>query len=627
MKDFFNVLLLTVFIANVSFGQQSTTTIHKVLKGENITQIAQNYKTTPSEIYKLNPEAQNGITENQVLNIPEKLPQPKNTITHIVAPKETLYGLATKYKVKVEAIQTTNTAALANGMQVGEELFIPEAPIQKAEAVAVKATHLVLPKESLFGIARQYNVSVEDLDKANSELLKDGLRVGQEIKIPNKKKTLDGRVRVINAETIFYVVKPKETKYSIAKQFGITVAQLESQNPEIVNGLVEGNKLAINVNEVKPTNESEELMIALAEKQVVVEKSKAKEAEIENLTDKLYVQRQINQKVLKINSLQVNLDQIDASKEGSVERLRLVLEANKNIQDVLVAKLDSLVYRMNEELYEIKNTQITNVDDSKRLEKQSYDNIAKTNELATELKKDLAENRKVYSGLMNKAEQVAVAENNIYKKKVRENQNADSKPMDDDTPRKIREMNLEKLAYEQKKRDEFANEIDEILESIDSQKKVEIKRHISKAVFYTQEARDFDDKVALVKLNRYKTKAEESQAKAGINPSPKPAVEKEIKNYVEPKLETYDNLKEVNNGFYLVVDNYKEASQRDHFVMQLIDSGELNSSFFFNVNTVSYYVYTNYYKTKEEAIEAYKQKFGEFLYGNMFVVNVESKIE
>lgn len=621
MKNFFSVAFLTVFISNTSFGQQTPTT-HKVLKGENITQIALNYKTTPSEIYKLNPEAQNGIAENQMLQIPEKLPQPKNTISHIVAPKETLYGLATKYKVKVEAIQAVNAAALANGLQIGEELFIPEPVIQKTETVGIKSTHVVQAKESLFSIARLYNVSVEDLDKANSDLLKDGLRIGQEIKIPNKKKTLDGRVRVINAETVFYTVKPKETKYSIAKQFGITVAQLESQNPEIVNGLVEGNKLAINAKEVKPANENEELMIALAEKQVVVEKSKAKDAEIEKLADKLYVQRQINQKVLKINSLQVNLDQIDASKEGSIERLKLVLEANKNIQDVLTAKLDSLVYRMNEELDQIKNTQITNIDDSKRLEKVSYDNIAKTNELALELKKDLAENRKVYSGLMNKAEQAAVAENKIYKTKVRENQNA--KAIDENTPDKIKEMRLEQLAFEQKRRDDFANQIDEILESIDNQKKIEIKRHISKAVYYTQEARDFDDKVALVKLNRYKTKAEESQAKAGVA-AQKPETPKEIKNYVEPKLETYDNLKEVNNGYYLVVDKYKEASQRDHFIMQLIDSGELNSSFFFNVNTVSYYVYNDYYKTKEEAVEAYKQKFGEFLYGNMFIVKIENQ--
>lgn len=623
MKYFFNVLLFVVCVSNISFGQKLATT-HKVLKGENITQIALAYKTTPSEIYKLNPEAQNGITENQILNIPEKLPQPKNTIVHVVAAKETLYGLATKYKVKVEDIQTINTVALANGLQIGEELYIPEAPIQKPEPfVAVKTTHLVQAGESLFGIARLYNVSVEDLDKANSELIKGGLRVGQEIKIPNKMKTLDGRVRVINDETVFHVVKPKETKYSIAKQFGITVAQLESQNPEIVNGLVEGNKLAINVKGVKPTNESEELMIALAEKQVVVEKSKAKDSQIENLADKLYVQRQINQKVLKINSLQVDLDQIDATKEGSVERLKLILEANKNIQDVLVAKLDSLVYSMNQDLEGIKNAQITNIDDSKKLEKLSYDKIAQTNELTLALKKDLAENRKVYSSLMNKAEQVAINENKIYKTKVRESQSANT--IDDSMPDKVKEMKLEQLAYEQKRRDELTDKIDEILESIDSQKKVEIQRHISKAEFYTQEARDFDDKVALVKLNRYKTKAEESKAKGGNVAPQKSAVPQEIKNYVEPKLETFDNLKEVSNGYYLVVDSYKEASQRDHFIMQLIDSGELNSSFFFNVNVISYYVYTNYYKTKEEAIAEYKQKFGQFLYGNMFIVKVENQ--
>ena len=237
----------------------------------------------------------------------------------------------------------------------------------------------------------------------------------------------------------------------------------------------------------------------------------------------------------------------------------------------------------------------------------------------------MAENRKVYTGFMNKAEQMVVAENLIYKKKVRENQSANAKPMDDATPDKIKEMTLEKLAYEQKRRDELTDQITEILESIDSQKKVEIKRHISKAVFYTQEARDFDDKVALVKLGRYKTKAEASQSKAKMNTELDSTTSKEKIKYVEPRIETCNNLKAVNNGYYLVIDSYKEASERDHFIMQLIDSGELSSSFFFNVNALVYYVYTNYYKTKEEVIEEYKQKSGQFLYDKMFIVKIENE--
>ena len=78
MKEFSRFLLFVAFVSNVSFGQQSVTK-HSVLKGETIPQIAQNYNTTASEIYRLNPGAQNGIAENQVLSIPEKLPQPKNT--------------------------------------------------------------------------------------------------------------------------------------------------------------------------------------------------------------------------------------------------------------------------------------------------------------------------------------------------------------------------------------------------------------------------------------------------------------------------------------------------------------------------------------------------------------------
>ena len=52
-----------------------------------------------------------------------------------------------------------------------------------------KTKHTVQAKESLFSIARLYNVSVEDLDKANTEIIKNGLQVGQEINVPNKKKT------------------------------------------------------------------------------------------------------------------------------------------------------------------------------------------------------------------------------------------------------------------------------------------------------------------------------------------------------------------------------------------------------------------------------------------------------
>ena len=380
----------------------------------------------------------------------------------------------------------------------------------KAETASSKNTHLVQPKESLFSIARLYNVSVEDLDKANTALLKNGLQIGQEITIPNKKKTLDGRVRVINAETVFYVVKPKETKYSIAKQFGITVEQLESQNPEIVNGLIEGNKLAINVKEVKPTNENEELMLALAEKQVVVEKSKANTKEINSLKQKLVLQEEINQKVIKVNGLLVDLKEIDNSKEGSAEKLKLVLEANKNIQEILLVKLDSLVNTMSKDLTDLKKTELVDLDESIRLQKISNENIQKTNELSQQLKKQLAENRKVYSGLMDKAERIAVEENQEYKKSIRENsktQPAEAKAV------KLTPAELKTMEMQQRVRDLNNIKLITKLDSLNNESKAELRLHISKADFYSKQARTFDDNLAKLKNQSYQNKASETQAK------------------------------------------------------------------------------------------------------------------
>ena len=635
MKYFF-VICMTTLLFNYSAFAQGKTTTHKVEKGETITQIALKYKTTPTAIYKINPDSQSGIQENQILSIPDGILQQKNNLVHIVGPKETLYGLATKYNVKIEALRNANEESLINGLKIGQELLIPKFSEQDKSAINPqisntdnsKSTHKVLPKESFFSIARLYNVSVQDLDNANSDIFKIGLQVGQNLVIPNKRKTLDGRARIINSETIFHDVQPKETKYAIAKKYGITIEQLESQNPEIVNGLIQGNKLAINVKQITPSNKNEELMIALAEKEVAEEKAKAKNLQIEDLKDKLTVQKEINQKVIKVNNLKVNLNEIDGAKEGSEERLRLVLEANKNIQDILISKLDSLVYTMNEDLSELKNTEIEDLERSKQLEAQSYESISKTSQLSLQLKKDLAENRKVYSGLMNKAQRIALEKNNEYKKKVRENSKADTAKPD----KEVAIIDIyKKMELDQARRDELNEALLKKIDSLGGEKKIELKRRISKATFYSREARNFDDKLALVRLKKYQNEAQKSQSQNTVHKKVNQLNLREIKEAVEQdtltavnrsKIQVLDNLKEVPTGYYIVLGDFIEAEDRDQFIMKLIDTGEFNSSFFFNVNILSYYVFTKFFYTEEEALYEYKQKSGQELYEKMLIVKI-----
>ncbi|MBS7321395.1 MAG: LysM peptidoglycan-binding domain-containing protein, partial [Myroides sp.] len=68
MKRIFYTLSVLLF-ANWSFGQTVTKT-HVVARGETVTQIAKKYQTTNNVLFLLNPEAVNGISENQVLKIP-----------------------------------------------------------------------------------------------------------------------------------------------------------------------------------------------------------------------------------------------------------------------------------------------------------------------------------------------------------------------------------------------------------------------------------------------------------------------------------------------------------------------------------------------------------------------------
>jgi LysM repeat protein len=177
------------------FGQNYTK--HIVLKGETITQIAQKYKVTPLDIYNLNPDAQSGVQLNSVLLIPVS-------------------------KLKSPAVSTTK---------------------------GNPKTHEVLAKETIYSISKLYTVSVEDIETANKDALKEGLKIGQMLVIPSKsvlKPAVKTTVKTLD-KIIYHEVLPKETKYAIANKYGLTVEQLEQLNPEIVLGLPIGFKLIVSV--------------------------------------------------------------------------------------------------------------------------------------------------------------------------------------------------------------------------------------------------------------------------------------------------------------------------------------------------------------------------------------------
>lgn len=270
MKYFLTFFVVLFFISFPGHTQNKVIQ-HKVEKGETINQIAQKYKVTPFDIYQLNPDAQSGLKPNSILLIPNSSAkktsnvQPKKgtaAVTHQVAPKETLYGIEKKYGVSDQALKQANPFLEKDGLQIGQILTIPSNAILKNNTPITEKVvyHYVLPKETKYSIAKQYGITIEDLERKNPEVvsnLPEGFKLLIKGKAPKSDKTVvvvEPKKEIVVTEPVKntvatnylnYVVKPKETLYSLSKLLGITQEELIALNPLLSAGVIEGMVLKV----------------------------------------------------------------------------------------------------------------------------------------------------------------------------------------------------------------------------------------------------------------------------------------------------------------------------------------------------------------------------------------------
>ena len=265
-----SIIYIFVLIVTCSvFGQNYDK--HKVEKGETIAQIAQKYKVTPTDIYKLNPDAQSGLKPNSILLIPKSSGkqvanvQTKSILqvkTHLVMPKETLYGIEKKYGISDKDLKKANPTLEKTGLQIGQNLIIPSNNNSKVTVPNQDKViyHEVLPKETKYSIAKRYGITIQELEKRNPEVVSN-LPVGYKLIIKGNASKSDKIVAVVDSKKeiskaktlkspavinyLNYEVKPKETLYSLSKMFGMSQEELIALNPALSNGVEKGMILKI----------------------------------------------------------------------------------------------------------------------------------------------------------------------------------------------------------------------------------------------------------------------------------------------------------------------------------------------------------------------------------------------
>lgn len=181
---------------------------------------------------------------------------PERFLSHKVKKKETLYGLARRYNISIDQIKEFNPLIEKIGLKKKMELQIPVYPIvELPKAVPLQeglTKYLVQPKETKWRLAYRYGVTIQELEKLNPQI-KEGLKIGQEIVVP--KRSID-ETQALEESFNYYKVKPKEGYYRLEKKLGVTQADLVELNPGLpTTGLQAGMILKI------PPNKTGDLKI------------------------------------------------------------------------------------------------------------------------------------------------------------------------------------------------------------------------------------------------------------------------------------------------------------------------------------------------------------------------------
>ena len=256
-------LIIFLFFLGISsiFAQQKKYITYTVLEGETIQSIAKKLSETPYNLLKLNPDIDKDVKTNDLIIIPNKNYDPlldndkvdlspitlkdivvDNYIYHEVWNKETLYSIQQKYKVSNAELNKLNPFLLNEVLKQGHVLKIPLLINEVEISSKEKNTqpYLVKPKETKYSIARNFGISITYLEELNPKIKKDGLQIDDVIIVPKEKS-------IENSDAAFTVhkVEKLETLYSLSNEFQISQEELLNANPLLIEGVKEGMLIKI----------------------------------------------------------------------------------------------------------------------------------------------------------------------------------------------------------------------------------------------------------------------------------------------------------------------------------------------------------------------------------------------
>ena len=200
---------------NLNYVPLTGSDYYIVKKGDTLWSIARDNNISVEKLKQINNLTSNSLSIGDILKLTdETIETPTTNDTYIVKSGDTLYSIARKFGISVNELKDKNNLS-SNTLSIGQILNIPTSEPIVPE---IKDTYTVKSGDTLYSIARKFNITVDELKQANN-LITNTLSINQELVIPTENNT-----------TKTYTVQKGDTLYSIARKFNVSVNNLKNIN-------------------------------------------------------------------------------------------------------------------------------------------------------------------------------------------------------------------------------------------------------------------------------------------------------------------------------------------------------------------------------------------------------------
>jgi len=209
--------------SNIAAGQnllvpsvdESSYDIYIVEANDSLFSISKRFNTTVSLLQTLN-----GIADERELEAGQTILVPRidesQYEVYEVEPDDTLYSIAGRFATSEETLMSLNGISDKGDIEAGQTILVPRVD----DDSSMYAIHIVRSGDTLFDLSRLYNTTVAQLLSLNEIEGRTDLSVGQSIIVPRVDETVLER----------YIVQPGDSLYGIARRYDVDLQVLQALN-------------------------------------------------------------------------------------------------------------------------------------------------------------------------------------------------------------------------------------------------------------------------------------------------------------------------------------------------------------------------------------------------------------